>query len=156
MKKIPLLTVLPFLFFACHPSGKDSHEQAAKPQEDSLINASAATFVEHVVDFAITNKNGQAIELPQLYDSLVTTLPADSLEKSILAEALAKKGFEKVDWGRGNYPPLGPRMVLWTLQKGHCRCEVGKIYYSTIADNLFEVRERIHCMDSVTSHESLR
>lgn len=63
---------------------------------------------------------------------------------------LKKKGFKVINWGRGSYHPRGARIVSITLQKNDCICEVNKIYYSTASDTLFEVVERIRCVDSLT------
>jgi hypothetical protein len=116
-------------------------------------NKNASTtkdFIENTIDFVIEHKDNKTIELPFIYDSLVSRIPEDSSEKLILAETLKKKGFKIIDWGRGNYPPRGPRIVSLVLQKDNCICEVDKIYYSTVSDTLFEIAERIKCSDSLT------
>lgn len=113
-------------------------------------SSSAGGFIENTLDFVIEHQDNNIIELPSLYDSLATQLPADSAETLLLAEALKKRGFKVINWGRGNFPPRGPRFVSLTLQKDNCFCEVSKIYYSTLYDMRFEMAERISCTDSVT------
>lgn len=106
-------------------------------------------FVEEVVDLAVRLKNNRPIELSTLYDSLATTLPADSVETLVLAEELKRKGFKVIDWGRGNFPPNGVRIVVLGLKKDSCYCSVSKMYYSTIRNDLYQIRESISCKDSV-------
>ncbi|MGN6436303.1 MAG: hypothetical protein ACTHMM_07200 [Agriterribacter sp.] len=107
-------------------------------------------FIENTIDLILKTKDNTTIELPFIYNSLVSKIPEDADEKSILADMLKKKGFNIIYWGRGNYPPRGERIVSITLQKGDCVCEVNKIYYSTLSDTLYEVAERIKCADSLT------
>lgn len=107
-------------------------------------------FIEKVVDFQINNKSNNLIELPTLYHSLVAEIPSDDEEKLILVEVLKKRGFKVLDWGRGNYPPIGPRIISIKLKKEDCFCEVNKIYYSTVSDNLFHPTENIRCGDSLS------
>ncbi len=106
-------------------------------------------FVEQVVDLAVKLKNDQPLELSTLYDSLATMLPADSTEKLILAEELKRKGFKVLDWSRGNFPPHGIRIIVLGLGRDSCYCSVNKMYYSTLRDDLFKIRESISCKDSV-------
>ena len=80
-------------------------------------------FIEKTIDFVIQNKDGNTIELPFIYDSLVSVIPEDSTENLLLVNVLKKKGFKTIDWGRGNYPPRGPRIVTLTMQKDDCLCE---------------------------------
>jgi hypothetical protein len=109
-----------------------------------------ADFIENTVDFVTEHQDNNVIELPFLYDSLATQLPVDSAETLLLAESLKKKGFKVINWGRGNFPPRGPRIVSLRLKKENCFCEVSKIYYATTSDMRFEMAERISCADSVT------
>jgi hypothetical protein len=113
-------------------------------------SSNVADFIENTIDFVTEHKDNNVLELPSLYDSLATQLPADSAETLLLAESLKKRGFKVINWGRGNFPPRGPRFVSLTLQKKNCFCEVSKIYYSTLYDMRFEMAERISCADSVT------
>lgn len=85
------------------------------------------------------------IEFPALYDELFNGLPDDVNEKLILVEKLKERGFIVSEAGRGNVPPLGPRIVSRTMTKGDCRCEVSKIYYNTIPDSAWTASERIWC-----------
>jgi hypothetical protein len=111
---------------------------------------SKADFNEAVLDWATSRKDNQPVELPNIYDSLVTIIAEDRNEKIILAEMLKKRGFSVIDAGRGNYPPRGPRIFSLTLQKGDCICKVDKIYYNTVDSNTWEPAERICCSDSLT------
>ena len=85
------------------------------------------------------------VQFTQLYDSLAHSLPDDKDEKLILVERLKKMGFEVTDWGRGNFPPLGPRIVIVELTKGSCICEVSKIYYATVQEGAYQMAEGINC-----------
>lgn len=105
--------------------------------------------LEQIIDLLIANRSGQTVEFPYLYDSLTSTIPVDSLENLIIADMLQQKGFEMVGWGHGNYPPRGPRIVSETFKKDDCYCTVSKIYYSTTYDTLYEMAERISCLDSL-------
>ncbi|WP_291083376.1 hypothetical protein [Flavobacterium sp. BFFFF1] len=105
-------------------------------------------FAEKIVAFAIENSDDQFIELPELYDSLTKTIPDDKDEKTILVQILKKKGFKITNWGRGNWPPLGARIIQITLKKDDCECTVNKMYYATMDDSLYEMRERIKCRAS--------
>jgi hypothetical protein len=105
----------------------------------------ANDFVSEVVDLAIRLKNDQPLELSTLSDSLVSELPVDSVETLILAEELKRKGFTVVDWGRGNFLPNGVRIVTLRLVKDDCQCTINKMYYSTVEDNMYQIREAISC-----------
>jgi len=122
---------------------------ACKLDENKSTSANK-DFIQNIIDFAIEHKDNKTIELPFLYDSLVSHIPEDSSEKLLLAEALKKKGFKVIAGGHGNYPPRGPRVISLILRKNNCVCEINKIYYSTVSDTLFEVAERIKCSDSLT------
>lgn len=83
--------------------------------------------------------------MPDLYDSLANKIPEDKDEKLILVEKLKMKGFKITNWGRGNIPPLGPRIVNVELMSGRCICEVTKTYYSTTVDTLYQMTEGVKC-----------
>lgn len=102
-------------------------------------------FEDKVIDLVIENSNGKPIEFTEIYDSLAKNFPEDKSEKLMLVEKLKLKGFKIINWGRGNYPPLGPRIIVVTLKKEDCECEVAKIYYSTISESEFIMTERINC-----------
>ena len=102
-------------------------------------------FLEKVLDFAIEVRGGNLLQIPHLYTKLATTIPFDGDESLLMAEALKRRGFKVVHWGRGNYPPLGVRIVSLTLNKGDCNCRVDKIYYKTDFAFTYEMSERISC-----------
>lgn len=102
--------------------------------------------LDRVLDIAISSNDSQMIEFPRLYDDLFDAIPDDAGEKLILVEKLKQRGFELTDQGRGNFPPLGPRIVAATMTKGNCRCEISKIYYDTISDSAWSASERIRCV----------
>jgi hypothetical protein len=102
-------------------------------------------FVDKVLDLTIETSTGELIELPELYDKLADRIPDDSNEKLVIVERLKSRGFTVTNWGRGNMPPLGPRIVSIQFQKDNCSCDVSKMYYSTTVDSLFQVVERISC-----------
>ena len=106
------------------------------------------SLIEDIVDLAIERKDNNNIELPSIYDSLATRIPDDSSETLMLAESLKKRGFKVINWVRGNSPRTS-RFVYLTLQKADCFCEVSKMYYSTASDTLYEMAERISCIDSL-------
>ncbi len=103
------------------------------------------TSVDEILDLTIKNADGTSVEFPDLYDSLIYVIPEDKDEKLILSEKLKIKGFKITNWGRGNCPPLGPRIISLTMTKPGCECEISKIYYSTTIDTLYSVREGIKC-----------
>jgi hypothetical protein len=107
-------------------------------------------FIENIIDLQINNKGNNIIELPDISDSLVTIIKTDTSENLVLVNALKKRGFKVIKWGRGNYPPCGSRIVSLTLKKDSCFCAVNKIYYSTINDSLFRISENIRCGDSLS------
>ncbi|MDI1255760.1 MAG: hypothetical protein PSV16_06645 [Flavobacterium sp.] len=123
------LILVSILFFSC------SEKPIKKPEN----------FNEKVVDFVIENADDKFIEISELYDSLTTNIPEDKDEKIILVQILKKKGFKIVNYGRGNFPPLGARIIDVTLKNKNCECVVDKIYYLTISDSLYEMRENIKC-----------
>ena len=105
-------------------------------------------FNEKIVNFAIENSNYKFIELPNLYDTLPKEIvDKDEDEKLILVQILKNKGFEVIDWGRGNHP-LGPRMLVLKLKKDYCECEVHKMYYSSdhFPGEIYKATERIRCI----------
>ncbi len=102
-------------------------------------------FTDQIIDVTIETSSGESIEFPQLYDSLTYKIADDNDEKVKLVEKLKAKGFKVTNSGRGNFPPLGPRIVCVTLKKSDCECEVAKIYYSTTNDSLYQMAERIKC-----------
>lgn len=103
------------------------------------------TFYEKTLDVIIEISNGQSIEFPDLYQKLADKIPDDKDEKLILVQKLKAKGYEITNYGRGNYPPLGPRIIIVNMKKKNCACEVTKIYYSTISDSLYRMSERVNC-----------
>jgi len=109
--------------------------------------------IENIVDYVTSTKDNLIIELPTLYDSLTNHVTEDSTERLILVEALKKRDFRVINWGRGNFPPLGSRIVSITMKKGNCFCQIDKIYYKTISDSLLLMTERIRCSDSLTFYK---
>ncbi|MES2545026.1 MAG: hypothetical protein V4548_09090 [Bacteroidota bacterium] len=103
-------------------------------------------FTDQIIDVTIKNSSNETVEFPDLYTKLANSIPDYNNEKLILVEKLKAKGFKVTNSGRGNYPPLGPRIVCVTLQKTDCECEINKIYYSTISDTLYQMAESIKCI----------
>lgn len=110
--------------------------------------------VENILNYVTSTKDNVMIELPNLYDSLTDNISEDSTERLILVEALKNRAFRVINLGRGNYPPLGARIVSITMKKGDCFCQIDKIYYKTNSDSLFQMTERIRCSDSLTLYKS--
>jgi hypothetical protein len=108
-------------------------------------NKSDNDFIEKVIDLTIETASGEYVQLPDLYDSLASKIPKDNDERMILVEKLKARGFKITNWGRGNIPPLGPRIVDVELMSGHCICEVTKTYYSTTVDTLYQMTEGMKC-----------
>ena len=106
---------------------------------------SSKDFNDKIIDFAIENCENKFIELPDLYDCTVNKISDDKNEKIILAEKLKNRGFNVTDWGRGNNPPFGSRIITVTLKKGIFECEVVKNYYSTTNESEYIVTEKIRC-----------
>ncbi|WP_264510566.1 hypothetical protein [Flavobacterium sp. N1719] len=102
-------------------------------------------FEDNVINLILEKPNGKQIEFPEIYDSLAKRIPDQKDEKLLLVEKLKLRGFKIINSGRGNYPPLGPRIVIVTMKKDNCECEVSKIYYSTISENEFKMTESISC-----------
>lgn len=102
-------------------------------------------FSDKIIDFAIDNCDDKFIELPDLYDKTTEKIANDENEKLILVEKLKNRGFEIINWGRGNNPPLGPRIIALTLKKGNCECEIIKIYYFTADESQYKMTEKIKC-----------
>jgi hypothetical protein len=125
-----------------------------KEVKESL--AGSKDFYGIIIDMAIEQKSNIPIELPEIYDSLATKLPNDGDETIILAQKLKQRGFKVIDWGRGNYPPKGPRIINLILQKENCVCEVRKMYHYSIIDTLYEMSESIKCMDSSSYYQKIK
>lgn len=102
-------------------------------------------FNDKIIDFALDNCEDKFIELPDLYEKTTEKISNDKNEKLILAEKLKKRGFEVINWGRRNNPPLGPRIIALTLKKGDCECEIIKIYYSIADESQYKMTEKIKC-----------
>lgn len=107
-------------------------------------------FIESILDLTTTTSStkyepGEYVQFTNLYDTLAHSIPEDKDEKLILVERLKKRGFKITNSGRGNFPPLGPRIVIVELTDGSCVCEVSKIYYSTTTDTLYQMAEGINC-----------
>lgn len=111
----------------------------------SKENTSGHDFIDKVIDLTIDTSSGEYVQLPDLYDSLANTIPEDQNEKIILVEKLKMKGFKITKRGRGNIPPLGPRIVTVELMNEHCICEVTKTYYATTVETLYQMTEGIKC-----------
>ena len=106
---------------------------------------SRADFNEKILDFVVENSEDIYVELPEIYNATSNNIPNDKDEKIFLAQKLKDKGFKVTGWGRGNYPPSGPRIIMLTLKKGNCECEVDKVYYATLFDSEYVMTERIKC-----------
>ena len=100
---------------------------------------------EKAVDFAIKNCDNKFIELPDLYPAPTKVIPEDKDEKLLLVQILKAKGFKVTNWGRGNNPPLGPRIIDVTLKKDQCQCDVQKIYRFTTIESEYTLSEKIKC-----------
>jgi hypothetical protein len=120
--------VITFLFLSCNKS------KELKPN-----------FIDKTLDLIIENSNGESIEFPDLYTNLTNKIDDDKDEKLKLVEKLKLKGFKIVNWGRGNNPPTGPRIVSVSLRKEECECEVTKIYYFTVSESEYKMTEKIKC-----------
>ena len=111
----------------------------------SCEGARQKSVVDRVIDASIEVQSGELVEFPVLYDTLTHYIPEDKDEKLILVEKLKARGFEQVDYGRGNFPPLGPRVVIVEMKKGDCNCSVRKVYYATVAEETWQMSEAISC-----------
>jgi hypothetical protein len=132
MKKITLLLLIVFAFSCQDDSGQSA------PEKQNL-------FPENVVDLAIKTKDKNVIELPMMYDSLVTVLPQD--ENTKLGQILVNKGFQEIEARQGNWGNRGPRFVHRSYRKDDCICNVSKMYYTTTNDKLYEIHESINCFE---------
>ncbi|TPG36315.1 hypothetical protein [Flavobacterium pectinovorum] len=120
--------VITFLFLSCNKSKELK-----------------ANFIDQTLDLIIENSNEESIEFPDLYANLTNKIDDDKDEKLKLVEKLKLKGFKIVNWGRGNNPPTGPRIVSVSLRKEECECEVTKIYYFTVSESEYKMTEKIKC-----------
>ena len=132
-----LLILISLFVLSCSSKAKQTEKKLDDP-------------VENIVNYVTSTRDNLMIELPYLYDTLTNHIAEESAERFILVEKLKKKDFKIIDWGRGNYPPLGSRIISIVMKKGNCFCQVDKIYYKTIVDSLFQMTERIRCSDSLT------
>jgi len=126
MKNIFFLILL-FLFISC------------SEKKESKIG-----FDDKILNLVIENSNGESVEFPELYDKLTDKIADDNQEKLKLVDKLKARGFKVTNWGRGNHP-LGPRIIIITLKKEDCECDVAKIYYSTSSETEYSMAERISC-----------
>lgn len=113
----------------------------SRPQESKTNKE----FTDKLLNFIIENKDNQSVELDGLYDTTIDHIPEDKDEKLVLAEKLKARGFIVTDSGRGNFPPIGARIVNLTLKKDLCECEVSKIYYLTTFESTYVMKEKISC-----------
>lgn len=147
MKNRMLVIISTIIFSSCSEIKTQSHQEKI-PKENTVSKSN--DFLEELLDLVIERKDNNMIELPNLYDSLTRKIVEDKFEKLKIAERLKKRGFLVIDWGRGNKPPCGTRIICLTLQKEDCICEVTKVYYQTMFDTLFEMHESINCLDSLS------
>jgi len=130
-----LLFVFTFgLFCCCH-----------EPESDK-------DFVDDVIDLIIQSSTGEAVQFPYLYSQLAHTISDDKEEHIILVEKLKHRGFMVTNWGRGNFPPLGPRIIHVELKKENCICSITKAYYATTTDALYQMVEGISCSKIIGDH----
>jgi len=123
-------------------------------EDESLQKTDSLSATENMLEFILAQKDNQLIEFPTLYDELCTEIADDSAESLILAEHLKDRGFEVINWGRGNFPPRGARIVILTMQRETCFCEVSKTYLLTTLDNHYQLSEQIRCADSVAFYQT--
>jgi hypothetical protein len=129
-----LICIIIFLVLASCSSGNNTDSDFI----DKLLDLTTSTSSQEYL-------GEEYVQLTNLYDTLTHNIPEDNVEKLILAERLKLRGFEITNWGRGNFPPLGPRIVIVELKKENCVCEVTKIYYATVDDNAYQMAEGINC-----------
>ncbi|SCZ00079.1 hypothetical protein [Flavobacterium caeni] len=103
------------------------------------------TSVDKIIDVVIETSDGQSVEFPDLYNFVYYSLSDENPENLILVRKLMYRGFKINESGRGNYPPLGPRIINVNMRKEDCECNVSKIYYSTVNDSIFQTTEKISC-----------
>ena len=127
MRKIITLLIISF----CISCGK------TKKNERSI-------YASNLVDLVIDQKSNSQIEFKNLYDSLTSKIPEDSSEIIQLVQILKNKGFQITNYGKGNFL-YGPRVVIATLKKDECECEVAKYYYKTFNDSFYLRTESISC-----------
>ncbi len=80
MKKL-LFIIISFVFVSC------AEKDVSNPD-----------FKDKIIDLVIKESDGQPIEFPEIYDSLVSDIPEDKDEKLILVEKLKSKGFKIATW----------------------------------------------------------
>ena len=97
---------------------------------------------EEVADLAIGLHDSTETEIKNVYKRKVK-LNVTFDDTIHLGRILKRKGFTQTNWGQGNWQQ-GPRIMMLTLRKGNCECEVIKRYYST-KDTLFLPTESIAC-----------
>ncbi|MEZ4936997.1 MAG: hypothetical protein R2799_05335 [Crocinitomicaceae bacterium] len=103
--------------------------------------------IQGIVDLIIEEKKDVLISFPNLYSSLALEIPSNQDEKIALSNELKKRGFIVVNWGRGNYPPNGARIISIDLEKDNCACQVNKFYLYTTFENQFQMVESISCKE---------
>lgn len=97
---------------------------------------------EQIVALAIARHDSTETEIKNVYKRKVK-LNITFDDTIHLGRILKRKGFTQTNWGQGNWQQ-GPRIMMLTLRKGNCECEVIKRYYST-EDTLFIPTESIAC-----------
>lgn len=104
-----------------------------------------ADFTDQVISLVIANPTGNTVELPDLYNEVVRSIPDDASEQLILADRLKLRGFAEKSRNRGTLPLGGIRFVTVKLSKENCQCEVTKTYHSTAFVSEYVASERIKC-----------
>lgn len=107
--------------------------------------ASDKNFIDQLIDLTIQSSTGEEVQFPHLYNNLARAISDDQDEQIILAEKLKARGFVAINWGRGNFPPLSPRIITVELKKKDCICLITKTYYLTIEDSVYQMVESISC-----------
>ncbi len=136
-----------------------SCKQKEKTNNAQLVDKTSTSQdkgFKNVMDLVIKEKNNFPVEFPDLYDSSAHMLPPDSSEKLILGNYLKSKGFKVINWGRGNFYPLGPRIFVLDFEKDDCICSVHKMYYNSPDSTCYEMRESISCEDTSVYYETER
>lgn len=102
-------------------------------------------YHDRLIDFAIENRAGTFLELPDLYDGNERPRPDFENDKIILAEKLRARGFKAGIARLSTLPLEGQQMVTQKWVGENCECEIVKTYRVTPLISKYAVSEKIKC-----------
>lgn len=142
------IIILSILLTSCSFDKKEETDQESEYSQETDIEKTKGwnyktvnkQQINTLMDDICSTVDLEFVDLYPILDSIAS----DKNEKLILVESLKNKGFQAINWGRGNWQ-YGPRIVSISMSNGQCNCQIDKLYYSTNTNEEYKVTERIKC-----------